>query len=357
MKAICIEGFGLPAKLVDIKEPKLGENDVLIRVKSVALGRGEQNYIKGVVSVGGTEATEERAIGFLFPHVPGFKGSGLVEKIGSNVTSLTQGDRVVINGVINCRVCPECLSGLDNICRNIYLIGLESGRHGSLAEKVKAPYWSVYKLPSKLSFTEALLVSDMSLMHHTFEHVSARPGLTVAIFGIGLVGSVAIQVARAFGIRDIICIDTREHALNYARKIGAKEIINAKEGGVLDLIMKKTENNGVDIAIDLVGGGGIIEQCISSVKKKGMVVLLANPKSVHLNFPDYCKDIINKEITIQAIYGKTQRDFNRTLHLIENGLIDTSVFDFQEFNIIDFEKAAERVLDLSHTNRIVINPD
>jgi threonine dehydrogenase-like Zn-dependent dehydrogenase len=356
VKAICIEGFGSPAKLVEIKEPEIGEDDVLIRVKSVALGRGEQNLIKGLVSIGGAEVTGRKAERFVFPHVPGFKGSGIVEEVGSNVSFLVPGDRVVINGVVNCRVCPECLSGLDNLCHNLHLIGLDSSHHGSLAEKSKAPHWSVYKIPSKLSFSEALLLSDMSLMVHTFDLINGRPGSKVAIFGIGLVGSVAIQVASASGFNDIICIDNRGHALEYARKIGAKETIHAAGNDVLDVIKKRTDGFGVDIAIDLVGEGKVIEQCILSVARKGTVALIANPKSVHFDFHNYCEDVIRKEITIRTVFGKCQKDFQRTIRLVEDGLIDTSVFNFKEFSILDFKEAAEAVLDLSHTHRIVINP-
>lgn len=356
MRAICIEGFGSPPKLKEIKEPEISEDDVLLAVHSVALGRGEQNLIKGLVSVEGAEVSEEGAKGFIFPHVPGFKGSGIVEKVGSNVPSLVSGDRVVINGVINCRVCPECLIGLDNLCHNLYLIGLESGRYGSLAEKVKAPYWSVYKLPPQISFSEALLFSDMSLMVRAFGHFAGRHSSKVAIFGIGLVGSIAIQVARACGFEDIICVDNREVALDYARRIGTDETINAEKVNVLDAIRKKTDNVGVDMAIDLVGENKVIEQCILSVGKRGGVILIANPRSVHLNFTEYSRDLISKEITIQTTYGKTQQDFKHTINLVEKGLINTSVFEFQEFTILEFEKATERVLDPNHISRVVINP-
>lgn len=348
MKAIRFYGFGGPVKLDEIPEPNVYDNDVLVLVKASQIGG---DVLKGI---GGDGGNIRGVSDFVFPHVPGYRGTGVVLNVGSRVSSFRRGDRVVINGFVNCRSCHVCYQGADNLCPNAYLLGLDSGRQGSMAEMVKAPSWAVFKLPDLISFGQATLFSNLALMVHAFDRARPQPGFTAAIFGCGLVGSWAIQVARVYGCSWMICVDKSDNALELARKLGANETVNADTSNPLEVIREKTSGQGVDVAIEVVGIDLTIQQTIESTVRGGTALLMGVLKPITLQFEKYYEDIIEKEIDIKSCFGKTQNDFERSIRLAESGLIDMSAQDLEEYELSSFDEAFKKASNPNHTKICVV---
>jgi 2-desacetyl-2-hydroxyethyl bacteriochlorophyllide A dehydrogenase len=341
--------FGGPVRLDEVPEPSISEDDVLVRVKASSLGLGERLLMEGL------PAHIIAPSAFEFPHIPGFKGAGVVERVGANVSLVAPGDRVVINGFVNCRRCSECYKGRDNMCNNLYRLGKDSGHSGCMAEMTRAPWWTIYKLPDTVSFSQANLFPDVALIIRALDRAALRPGFTAAIIGCGLVGSVAIQVVRAYGARWLICVDKRDNALQLARKLGADETVNAADTDPVEVIRDLTQRRGVDLAIELVGQSETMEQTVHSTAKRGTALLLGVLEpTIKLHFEHWYEDILRKDVTILISWGWIQHDFYRAIGLAEAGLIDISAHDFEEYDFAAFEDAARRVSDASHTNHVSI---
>jgi threonine dehydrogenase-like Zn-dependent dehydrogenase len=351
MKAVRFYGFGQEAKLDQVPEPSVGETDVLLRVKACQIG-GDILNVFASKSGPGRGASE-----FVFPHIPGFRSAGIVEKVGPGVTSVARGDRVAVNGLVNCRSCPACLQGRDNLCDHYYMLGIDSGHPGALAEMVKAPQWVVYKLPHSVSFNQATVFPNIALLIHALDRARPKPGFTAALFGVGRVGSTAIQVARAYGCSWMICVDKREDALEMARRLGANETVNSDASNVLEVIRDKTSGRGVDIAIELVGVDETILQTIQSTRRGGTSLLVGMLKPIVLHLDKYNEDIMRKEIDIKSCFSKAQSDFEHAIKLAGAGFIDMTVQDFQEYELSSFKDAFKKAGDPHNKKLCIVKGD
>ena len=110
MKAVQIYGWGGPVKVEEIPEPAIGDKEVLVRVKAALLSNTDPDYLEGKTS------TFPNPDQMVFPMTPTSRGAGIIEKVGSRVTSFSPGDRVTVNQIVNCRQCEECYAGRDNHC-------------------------------------------------------------------------------------------------------------------------------------------------------------------------------------------------------------------------------------------------
>jgi threonine dehydrogenase-like Zn-dependent dehydrogenase len=332
VRAVRYHGFGGPIQIEEIGEPEPGPRDVVVRVGACQIAGDVLKVLAGCGPV------RDRA-NFVFPHVPGYRGVGTVERVGPLVRDLSVGDRVAVNGCVNCGTCDYCLRGLDNLCQQASLLGLDSGRPGSFAELVKAPEWSAFRIADSLSFARATLLPNMALLVHALERARPQPGFSLAVFGCGLVGSCAVPVARAYGAAQIIGVDRDVHALKLARALGATDLIDASWSDPVAAISKLTDGRGVDISVELVGVPETAQAAIGSTSRRGTTLLIGALRDMALSFPDYYNDPIQKEIDVKTCFGKTQRDFAAAVRLEAAGLLDLSIFPIVEHPLESFVEA------------------
>ncbi len=185
MRALVVGGWGRPAEFADVEEPAPGPGECLVRVHSVLIGAGDAFFSQGV-------DYKSDGASFVFPHVPGFRGSGVV--IAAPPGGPAAGTPVAINGVVGCGACPRCEAGAENLCSHPYLLGLSSGRPGSAAERVAVPARQLHPLPDGMPFTDSLLAADAALLIHAFRRGRLRLGESLAIVGGGRIGTMAIAV-------------------------------------------------------------------------------------------------------------------------------------------------------------------
>ena len=346
MRAVRFYEFGGKPKIEEIADPVAERDEVVVRVKACQLGGDVLKIMAGTGPVRG-------AANYIFPHTPGYRGAGIVDSVNSETSALKPGDRVVVNGFVHCARsdCEYCRHAADNLCSNSRMLGIDSGSPGALAEKFKAPAYAVFKLPDAVSYTQATLFSNLGLLVHALERAAVRPGFTTAIFGCGLVGSCAIPVARAYGASRIIGVDVRASTLEFAERCGATDVISGDDGDASETIRAMTDGRGVDLAIEIVGINNTIEQAIRSTAKQGVTILLGALKGVSLSFPDYYKDLIQRELDLKFCFGKTRDDFATGLKLAQAGLLDLTAFSFQESKLESIARAIDAARD-PNTNDI-----
>ena len=345
MKAVRYHGFGGPARVEEVEVPFFAPHEVLIRVAACQIGGDVLKVLAGTGPV-------RNAAEFQFPHTPGYRGAGQVEAVGAAVTRLRVGERVAINGFVNCGRCAYCRRGLDNLCQESAMLGIDSGTAGAMAEFVSAPEWALAPVPEAMSLIEATLLPNVALLVHAFERVTTPEEFTVAVFGCGYVGSAAVGVAKAYGASRIVAIDSDPAALSFAERCGATETVEARdEGAAVEAI-----GDGVDVAVEVVGLSETVERAVASTAARGTTLLIGALNGISLSLPEYYRDVIQREIEIKPCFGKTQEDFARAVDLAASGLLDLSPYSFREYPLAQFHDALSVAAEASASELHVIRP-
>ena len=280
MKALIYKGPGQKS-WEDVPDPKIKEStDVIVKMAATTICGTDLHILKGDVP--------EVEVGRILGH----EGVGVVTEVGSGVTRLAVGDRVILSCVSSCGRCSNCRQGLYSHCldpEGIAGIGWIFGYmiNGTQAEYVRVPFAenSVYKVPEGMTDKEAILLSD--ILPTGFEigvqygHVS--PGDVVAIIGSGPVGLAAVMTSRLYGPSKVIAIDLDAARLKRASEFGATNTVNSGDKDWKEQILALTDGAGVDVAIEAVGLPGTFTMATEIVRPGGNVANIGvHGKSVEL---------------------------------------------------------------------------
>jgi threonine dehydrogenase-like Zn-dependent dehydrogenase len=255
MKAVVWRGVG-DVRLEDVPDPEIKEpTDAIVRITTSAICGTDLHMIRGTLT------------GMKPGTVLGHEGVGVVEKLGEDVRNLNVGDRVVIPSTIACGVCAYCRVAYFSLCDKANPNGKRNGTaffggpgdsgpfQGLQAEKARVPFANVglVKLPDDVADDQAILLSDIfPTAWYGAELAEIEPGNTVAVFGCGPVGQLAIASAHLMRAGRVFAIDTIASRLAMARAQGA-EVIDFNVDDPIETLMGLTDGIGVDRAIDAVG--------------------------------------------------------------------------------------------------------
>ena len=183
MKAL-VHTAPLKLEYRDVSEPRLNDDEVLVRVKAVAICGSD---------VHGYTGTTGRRIP---PVIMGHEAAGVAEAIGRNARDIRVGDRITFDSTVYCNQCPACRQGRVNLCAHREVLGASTPvfhRDGAMAEYVVVPWWITYRLPDALSFEEAALIEPASVGLHAARMTPVDVNDVVAIVGAGQIGLFAMQ--------------------------------------------------------------------------------------------------------------------------------------------------------------------
>ena len=221
MKAAFVEKFGEPLKIREVPIPDPGPGEALVEVVA-----------SGVCHTDVHAADGDWPIKPTLPFIPGHEGAGYVAKLGPGVTHLKEGDRVGIAWLHSaCGHCEFCLTGWETLCPEQQMSGYTV--NGSFAEFALGQADYLGRIPDKLSFIDAAPILCAGVTTYKgLKQTQARPGEWVVISGVGGLGHVAIQYAKAMGLH-VAAIDIGPEKLQLARKLGAEVTVDAKEEDVV----------------------------------------------------------------------------------------------------------------------------
>ena len=245
MKALTLAATGgiEHLKVQELPEPSIDSpTDVIVRVQAAALNRLDLFVATGLP---GSSLS--------FPHVVGSDGAGIVHEVGTGVSRLQPGDRVMINPTLSCGACPACAAEEDTLCANLQVLG--EHRSGTVAEYVLVPAQNLAVVPPRMSWAQAAAFSLATLTAWRMLTTRARiqAGETVLIWGIG--GGVAIaalQIARLFGARTIVTSGS-DGKLEVGRRLGADLLLNHQKADIRTEVRKYTDGLGADVVVDSIG--------------------------------------------------------------------------------------------------------
>jgi len=268
MKALVYHGPGQKS-WDEVPDPVIkNPTDVIVRMVATTICGTDLHILKGDVP--------EVAPGRILGH----EGIGVITEVGSGVTQLAIGDRVILSCVSACGSCANCHQGLYSHCLNpegIPGIGWIFGYmiDGTQAEYVRVPFAenSVYKVPDGVTDAQGILLSD--ILPTGFEigvqYGNVKPGDVVAVVGSGPVGLSAVMTAQLYGPAKVIAIDVDDARLVRAKDFGATDTVNSGDADWKEQVLALTDGAGVDVAIEAVGVPETFTMAVDLVRPGGHV--------------------------------------------------------------------------------------
>ena len=262
MKALAFREHGGLDKLryQDVPDPKLGDGDVLVRVRAAAL-----NHLDLFVREGLPGLT------LPMPFWTGCDIAGDVAEVGAAVQDVELGDRVAVNPNLYCGRCEYCLRGEHSLCVRYGILGEHT--HGGLAEYVAVEGRHVLKLPDAIRYEDAaaFVLVNMTAWRMLVTQARLRAGEDLLILGVGGgVSSTAVQIGKLCGAR-VWVTSSSDDKLERARALGADECINYTDRDLAEEARKLTAGRGVDMVVENIGGQ-IMEKSIRALARNGRVV-------------------------------------------------------------------------------------
>ena len=235
------------------------------------------------------------------PMVIGHEYMGYIHEMGAGVKNLKVGDRVTGEGHLACGHCRNCRRGKEHVCENTIGIGVNTD--GSFAEYVKIPEQNVIPLEHRIPDDWAAIMDPFGNATHTALSFPLL-GEDVLITGSGLIGSMAVAIAKFSGARFIVASDLSDYRLEIAKKMGATLTINPSKGEKIADAVKKLHMRGFDVGLEMSGSPKAFIEMITNMYNGSSISLLGILPS---NFEVPWSDIIFKAITLKGIYRSEER--------------------------------------------------
>jgi L-iditol 2-dehydrogenase len=255
------------------------------------------------------------------PLIMGHEASGIIEKIGIDVSGFAPGDRVTFDSTEFPLNDWFTLQGRYNLSDNRKVLGVspkEYRRHGAFAEYVVVPEHIAYKLPAKVSFEQAAMVEPVAVATHAINLTTIKMRDTVLVVGSGMIGLFLVQVLRLSNAGFIIAVDIDDEKLKMAKKFGADYTFNSRDETLTDSIKGLTNGRGADVSFEAVGIAPTVKTAIENVRKGGSVTLVGN-LSANVDLP--LQSVVTREIRLQGSCG-IAGEYPQVLEMMEKGLID-----------------------------------
>ena len=323
MKALVFHGPG-SMSWTDVPDAQLVDpTDVIVRVDTTTICGTDLHILKGDVPA----VTSGRVLGH--------EAVGTITELGSAVTGLNVGDRVLVPAITSCGKCGPCKSGMPSHCVSVGGIGWIFGHliDGTQAEYVRVPYaeTSVHVLPDSVTNEEAIFLADVlpTGFEIGVQNAAVRPGDSVVVVGAGPIGLSAIRTAGLYGAATVIAVDISESRLKRSITFGADETINSAREDVRERVLELTDGLGAHAAIEAVGIPETFDLCTTIVRPGGRVANVGvHGKPVTLQLQDLW--ISNITFTTGLVNGTT---VGTLLNLLAHGKIDARAFGTHSFQL------------------------
>jgi propanol-preferring alcohol dehydrogenase len=309
MKVAVVEEFGKPLMLRERDIPSPGAGQILVKTEACGVCHTDLHAMRGDWPVKPT-----------LPFIPGHEAIGVVAAVGTGVDIVTEGDRVGVPWLYSaCGHCEYCLTAWETVCPEAEFGGYT--RNGGFAEYLLADPSYVAHVPAGLSAVEAApLICAGVTTYKGIKETGAKPGEWIAISGVGGLGHLAVQYAKAMGL--LVCaIDIDDRKLAHATKLGADLVINAKVGDSIATVKRETGGGAHGILITAPSLTAF-RQGIGMTRKRGTCVLVGLPPG---EFPVPLFDLIANCITIRGSFVGTRQDMSEALAFAVGGKVKADI--------------------------------
>ncbi len=339
MKAAVFHGTDDGMRIEDIPVPKVGPDQILVKVAACGACHTDLHYIEHGVP------TFKKP-----PIVLGHEASGIVEEVGVDVENVKTGQRVLIPAVLTCGKCKFCRMGRENICSDMRMLG--NHFDGAYAEYVAVPSKDVLDLPESIPLEDASIIADaLSTPYHAVKNrAKVKAGDVVVVFGCGGVGINAVQLAAAVGAY-VIAVDINERKLEWAREFGAAKTVDASKCDRVSKEIKKMTGGGADIALEVIGNPRTIEEAFESVRIGGRMCVVGY---THEAISIVAGKIMFKELEIVGSLGCPPGEYVPLIRMVELGKIDVTRLVTHRFGLDEIQGAFDVMKQGTSLRSIVI---
>jgi propanol-preferring alcohol dehydrogenase len=308
MKAAVVHAFGEPLRIEQVEVPQPGPGEILVKVEASGVCHTDLHAARGDWPVKPT-----------LPFIPGHEGVGFVAAVGTGVTWVKEGDAVGVPWLHDaCGHCTYCLTGWETLCEAQHNTGY--GVNGGFAEYVLASADYVGRLPHDVDFPSiAPILCAGVTTYKGLKETEARPGEWVAISGIGGLGHVAVQYAKAMGFH-VAAIDVDETKLALASRLGADLTVNCNEEGAAERLIKET--GGMHGVLVTAVSTPAFSQSLEIVRRRGTVALVGLPPG---DFPTPIFPVVLKRITVRGSIVGTRQDLAEAIGFAVEGKVKANV--------------------------------
>jgi len=325
MHAAVVRQFGQPLELQELDIPTAGPGQILVRTEACGVCHTDLHAADG-------DWPAKPAL----PFIPGHEGIGRVVALGAGVTAVKEGDRVGVPWLYSaCGHCEYCLSAWEPVCAQAQFGGYT--RNGGFAEYIVADPNYVAHVPAGLAAIEAApLICAGITSYKGLKETAAKPGQWVAISGIGGLGHLAVQYAKAMGLH-VCAVDIDDGKLAHATRLGADAVVNAKAGDAVQAVRKATDGGAHGVLITAPSLAAF-KQGVGMTRKRGTCVLVGLPPG---EFPTPLFDVVANCITIRGSFVGNRQDMAEALAFAAEGRVKADI-ELQPLTAINsvFERLA-----------------
>nr|CAD1838818.1 unnamed protein product [Ananas comosus var. bracteatus] len=339
MRGVVFWEPGRPLAVEEFRMPRPKAGELLIRTKACGVCHSDLHVMKGELP-------------FASPCVVGHEITGEVVEYGAHTDNRIKerfpiGSHVVGAFIMPCGNCFYCVKGQEDLCEAFFAYNRAKGTlydgetrlflrsngkpvymysMGGLAEYCVVPANALAVLPNSLPYTEsAILGCAVFTAYGAMRHAAEmRAGDSVAVIGVGGVGSSCLQIARAFGASEVIAVDISDEKLQNATTLGATHTINAQKEDA-DIILCEKGNyrgRGVDVAVEALGKPQTFMQCTKSVRDGGKAVMIGLASTNVMGEVDITR-LVRRQIKIIGSYGaRARQDLPQVVKLAETGIFN-----------------------------------
>jgi len=307
MKALLLSEYRR-LEIADLPTPTAGPGQVLVRVAACGICGSD---------VHGYDGSSGRRIP---PIVMGHEAAGTVAAVGAGVRNFSAGDRVSFDSTVSCGQCRYCKRGQINLCNRRQVLGVSCGDYrcaGAFAEFVVVPEHIVCRLPDDLSFDEAAMLEALAVALHAVSLSNVGTSDTALVVGAGMIGLLTLQALRAAGCARVLIADIDGSRLQLAKQVGATATLQASGKELLSEVLRLTDGEGADVAVEAVGIDATVRGAIDSVRKGGTVVLVGNV-TAEVTLP--LQRVVTRQLRLQGSCA-CEGEFEKGIELIASGAI------------------------------------
>lgn len=317
MRAAVVTEFGEQAQVEERPVPQPGPGQVLVRLEACGLCHTDIHAMRGDWPVKPT-----------LPLTPGHEGVGIIEGLGEGVTNREIGQRVAMPWLGHaCGECRFCIDGRENLCEQQFNNGYAVP--GGYAEYMLADARFAVPVPDGITPLDAAPLTCAGVTTYAaVKNAHVTPGETVAIFGVGGLGHLAVQYARLVGAK-VVAVDVTSEKLELATELGADHVVNAE---LADPVASIREWGGADVAIVLAVAPSVFRQAFDSLNRGGRLVLVSLPADGEITLPIF--ETVLKGISVIGSIVGTRQDLAEVfdLHAAGRTRVIAEARDLDEVN-------------------------
>ncbi|MEP4558282.1 alcohol dehydrogenase AdhP [Cobetia amphilecti] len=335
MKAAVVREFGAPLVIEEVAVPRPGRGEILVEVAASGVCHTDLHAAHGDWPVKPNP-----------PFIPGHEGVGTIAAVGEGVTHVKEGDRVGVPWLYSaCGHCEHCLGGWETLCESQQNTGYSV--NGGFAQFTLADAGYVGRLPDSVGFVEIAPVLCAGVtVYKGLKMTDTRPGQWVVISGIGGLGHMAVQYARAMGL-NVAAVDVDDAKLELARRLGATVTVNAMKEDPASVI--KRDIGGAHGALVTAVSPKAFDQAQNMLRRGGTLVLNGLPPG---DFPLPIFSTVLNGITVRGSIVGTRQDLQEALDFAAEGKVAATV---QTGKLEDINDIFGRMIDGKIEGRIVLD--